>query len=97
LAIRKVFVIGAGQMGNGIAQVTAQAGYEVIMSDIKEEFVKKGMDTINGSLARLVKKGTMTEADKATIMGRIKTTTDNKDAKDARDTGTKEEHFQSTR
>jgi len=70
-------------MGNGIAQVTAQAGYEVIMSDIKEEFVKKGMDTISKSLDRGVKKGTMTEADKAAILGRIKTTTDNKDAKDA--------------
>jgi 3-hydroxybutyryl-CoA dehydrogenase len=83
LAIKKVFVIGAGQMGNGIAQVTAQAGYEVTMSDIKEEFVKKGIDTISKSLDRGVKKGTMTEADKAAIMGRIKTTTDNKDAKDA--------------
>jgi 3-hydroxybutyryl-CoA dehydrogenase len=83
LAIKKVFVIGAGQMGNGIAQVTAQAGYEVTMSDIKEEFVKKGMETISKSLDRSVKKGTMTEADKAAILGRIKTTTDNKDAKDA--------------
>ena len=60
MAISKVFVIGAGQMGNGIAQVTAQAGYSVIMSDIKEEFVKKGMETISKSLDRGVKKGTMT-------------------------------------
>jgi 3-hydroxybutyryl-CoA dehydrogenase len=81
--IKRVFVIGAGQMGNGIAQVSAQAGYEVTMSDIKEEFVKKGMETISKSLDRGVKKGTMTEAQKAEIMGRIKTTTDNKDAKDA--------------
>jgi 3-hydroxybutyryl-CoA dehydrogenase len=81
--IKKVFVIGAGTMGNGIAQVTAQAGYDVIMSDIKDEFVKKGMDTIGKSLDRSVKKGTMTEADKAAILARIKTTTDNKDAKDA--------------
>jgi 3-hydroxybutyryl-CoA dehydrogenase len=83
MAIKKVFVIGAGQMGNGIAQVSAAAGYEVIMSDIKEEFVKKGIETISKSLDRGVKKGTMTEAEKAAIMGRIKTTTDNKDAKDA--------------
>jgi 3-hydroxybutyryl-CoA dehydrogenase len=83
MAIKKVFVTGAGQMGNGISQVTAQAGYDVIMSDIKEEFVKKGMDTISKSLDRSVKKGTMTEADKAAILGRIKTTTDNKNAKDA--------------
>ena len=83
MAIKKVFVIGAGQMGNGIAQVTAQAGYDVTMSDIKEEFVNKGMDTISKSLDRGVKKGTMTEADKAAILARIKTTTDNKNAKDA--------------
>jgi 3-hydroxybutyryl-CoA dehydrogenase len=83
VAIKKVFVIGAGQMGNGIAQVTAQAGYDVTMSDIKDEFVQKGMDAIGKSLDRSVKKGTMTEADKATIIARIKTTTDNKDAKDA--------------
>jgi 3-hydroxybutyryl-CoA dehydrogenase len=83
MAINKVFVIGAGQMGNGIAQVTAQAGYEVMMSDIKDEFIQKGMDTISKSLDRGVKKGTITEADKAAIIARITTTTDNKDAKDA--------------
>jgi len=83
MAIKKVFVIGAGQMGNGIAQVSAQAGYEVTMSDIKDEFVKKGMDTISKSLDRGVKKGTMAEADKNAILARIKTTTDNKNAKDA--------------
>jgi 3-hydroxybutyryl-CoA dehydrogenase len=83
VAIKKVFVIGAGQMGNGIAQVSAQAGFDVTMSDIKEEFVKKGMATIEGSLARLVKKGLMQEIDKTAVLGRIKTTTDNKDAKDA--------------
>jgi 3-hydroxybutyryl-CoA dehydrogenase len=83
VAIKKVFVIGAGQMGNGIAQVTAQAGYDVTMSDIKDEFIKKGMDSISKSLDRSVKKGTMTEADKAAIIARIKTTTDNKNASDA--------------
>jgi 3-hydroxybutyryl-CoA dehydrogenase len=83
VAINKVFVIGAGQMGNGIAQVTAQAGYDVMMSDIKDEFIQKGMATIDGSLSRLVKKGTLQESDKAAIIARIKTTTDNKDAKDA--------------
>lgn len=81
--IKNVFVIGAGTMGNGIAQVTAQAGYDVMMSDIKDEFIKKGMDAIGKSLDRSVKKGTMTEADKAAILARIKNTTDNKDAKDA--------------
>jgi 3-hydroxybutyryl-CoA dehydrogenase len=81
--IKKVFVIGAGTMGNGIAQVSAQAGYDVVMSDIKEEFVKKGMDAIDNSLGRSVKKGTMQESEKAAIIARIKTTTDNKDARDA--------------
>jgi len=83
VAIKKVFVIGAGTMGNGIAQVSAQAGYDVIMSDIKDEFIKKGMDAISKSLDRSVKKGTMQESEKAAIIARIKTTTDNKDAKDA--------------
>jgi 3-hydroxybutyryl-CoA dehydrogenase len=83
MAINKVFVIGAGQMGNGIAQVTAQAGYDVMMSDIKDEFIQKGMDTISKSLDRGVKKGMITEADKTAIIARIKTTTDNKDARDA--------------
>jgi 3-hydroxybutyryl-CoA dehydrogenase len=83
VAIDKVFVIGAGTMGNGIAQVSAQAGYNVTMSDIKDEFVKKGMDTIGKSLDRSVKKGTLPESEKAAILARIKTTTDNKDAKDA--------------
>ncbi len=83
MAIKKVFVIGAGTMGNGIAQVSAQAGYEVIMSDIKDEFIKKGMAAIDNSLGRMIKKGTIQESDKAAIIARIKTTTDNKDAKDA--------------
>ncbi len=83
MAIKKVFVIGAGTMGNGIAQVSAQAGYDVIMSDIKDEFIKKGLATIDNSLGRMVKKGTMQESEKAAIIARIKTTTNNQDAKDA--------------
>ena len=83
MAIKSVFVIGAGTMGNGIAQVSAQAGYDVTMSDIKDEFVKKGMDAIGKSLDRSVKKGTMQEAEKKAIIGRIKTTLDVKDARNA--------------
>jgi 3-hydroxybutyryl-CoA dehydrogenase len=83
MAIQKVFVIGAGTMGNGIAQVSAQAGYDVTMSDIKDEFIQRGMAAIANSLGRLVKKGTMQESEKAAIIARINTTTDNKDAKDA--------------
>ncbi|MBW1679304.1 MAG: 3-hydroxybutyryl-CoA dehydrogenase [Deltaproteobacteria bacterium] len=73
MAIKTIAVIGAGQMGNGIAQVAAQAGYSVIMNDIKEEFVKGGMDTISKNLDRQVKKGKITSPQKEEIMGRIKT------------------------
>ena len=52
MAIKNVFVIGAGVMGNGIAQVSAEAGYNVTMSDIKDEFIKKGLASIEKSLDR---------------------------------------------
>lgn len=83
MAIKNVFVIGAGTMGNGIAQVSAQAGYNVTMSDIKDEFISNGMAAIEKSLDRGVKKGTMQESEKAEIISRIKTTLDMNDAKDA--------------
>lgn len=83
MAIKNVFVIGAGIMGNGIVQVSAEAGYNVTMMDIKEEFVSKGLASIEKNLDRKVKKGTMQESDKATVMSRIKTTLDMKDAGDA--------------
>ncbi len=70
----KVFgVIGAGQMGNGIAQVAAMSGLNVIMNDIKQEFVDKGLKTVTGILARSVEKGKMTAAERDAILGRIKT------------------------
>ncbi|MGD9686843.1 MAG: 3-hydroxybutyryl-CoA dehydrogenase [Desulfobacter sp.] len=72
-------VVGSGQMGNGIAQVAAAAGMNVIMSDIKEEFCEKGLATISGSLDRLLKKEKITRADKDTTLARITTTTDLKD------------------
>ncbi len=83
MEIKTVAVIGAGTMGNGIAQVTAQAGYNVIMTDIKEEFCAKGLATIAGSLDRQIKKGTLQEADKKAILARIKTTCDMKEVKAA--------------
>ena len=83
MAIKNVFVIGAGVMGNGIAQVTAEAGYNTTMMDIKDEFLQNGLATIGKNLDRKVKKETITEADKAAVLGRIKTTTDMADAKDA--------------
>jgi 3-hydroxybutyryl-CoA dehydrogenase len=76
----KVFgVVGAGQMGNGIAQVAAASGLDVIMSDIQDAFVEKGMDTIAANLQRGVSKGRMTAEEKGAILGRIKTSTDLKD------------------
>ena len=78
MEIKKVCVIGAGTMGNGITQVVAQAGYDTTMVDIKPEFLERGMNAIKGSLARVVKKGTITQADADQIVGRIKTTTDMK-------------------
>lgn len=75
-------VIGAGTMGNGIAQTAANAGFDVVMCDIKPEFVERGLATIGKSLDRFVKKETMTEEQKAEVLGRIKTTTELSDLKD---------------
>jgi 3-hydroxybutyryl-CoA dehydrogenase len=67
-------VIGAGQMGNGIAQVAAASGCQVIMSDISEKFVEKGLAVIGKNLGRNVEKGKMTAAEKDAILARIKPT-----------------------
>lgn len=75
-------VIGAGTMGNGIAQTAAGAGFDVIMCDISTEFVERGVANISKSLDRFVKKETMTEEQKAEVLGRIKTTTSLEDLKD---------------
>ena len=72
-------VVGAGQMGNGIVQVAAASGLDVIMHDIKEEFVQKGLGTIEANLERGVAKGRLGAEDKAAILGRIQTSTDLKD------------------
>jgi len=75
-------IIGAGTMGNGIAQTAAASGFEVIMCDIRQDFVDRGFQTIVKSLDRFVKKETMTEDQKAEILGRIKTTTAVEDLED---------------
>jgi 3-hydroxybutyryl-CoA dehydrogenase len=72
----KLGVVGAGQMGNGIAQVAASVGVSVVMMDVQEASVQKGMATIAGSCDRLIKKEKMTEAQKSDLLGRIKTATD---------------------
>ncbi|RLC94135.1 MAG: 3-hydroxybutyryl-CoA dehydrogenase [Chloroflexi bacterium] len=82
--IKRVCVVGAGTMGSGIAQTVAQSGYETAMVDVKDELLDRGMSTIKGNLARLVKKETMTQAQVDEIVARIQTTTDLKQAaKDA--------------
>ena len=73
---KKVAVIGAGTMGNGIAHVFAQCGYEVNLIDINEQALARGLDTIAKNMDRQVKKETMTEAEKAAAIGRITTVTD---------------------
>ncbi len=75
-------VIGAGTMGNGIAQTAAAAGFDVVMCDVKAEFVERGLANISKSLDRFVKKETMTEEQKGEVLGRIKTTTQLDDLKD---------------
>ena len=74
--IQKIGVIGAGQMGNGIAQVAACAGYDVVMVDIKDEYVEKGLGTIQFSLSKLVSKERMTQQDADSALARIVTGTD---------------------
>ena len=71
----RVAVVGAGQMGNGIAHVFAQSGYDVTMIDVSADALKRGTDTIGGNLDRQIKKGTIQQTDKDAILGRIKTAT----------------------
>jgi 3-hydroxybutyryl-CoA dehydrogenase len=81
--IKTIGVLGAGTMGNGIAQVAATVGYNVIMRDIEDRFVEGGLKNINKLLSKNVEKGKMTEDDKKAILGRIKGTTDMGTMKDA--------------
>ncbi|QFT90968.1 putative 3-hydroxybutyryl-CoA dehydrogenase [Bacillus sp. THAF10] len=81
MTIQKVMVIGAGQMGAGIAQVCAMAGYDVYMNDLKEEFLERGLGGITKNLTRSVDKGRMTEEEKVGVLSRLQTTTSLEDAK----------------
>ncbi|MBO0601107.1 3-hydroxybutyryl-CoA dehydrogenase [Sporosarcina sp. E16_3] len=80
--IKKIMVIGAGQMGGGIAQVCAQAGFDVKLNDIKEESYAKGLAVITKNLSRNVEKGRMTEEEKLAVLGRITKSLDLQDASD---------------
>ena len=75
-------VIGAGQMGNGITQVAACAGIDVVMIDIKDEFLNRGISTIEKSLAKLVSKDRMTQSESDSARARISTSTDRADCSD---------------
>jgi len=75
-SIKTVAVLGAGTMGNGIAHVFARAGYNVILRDVEQRFLDRGMETIAKNLDREVKKGKLTEAEKPDLLGRLKPVTD---------------------
>jgi 3-hydroxybutyryl-CoA dehydrogenase len=75
-SIKTVAVLGAGTMGNGIAHVFARAGYNVILRDVQESFLQRGIETIGKNLDREVKKGKLTEAEKPQVLARLKPVTD---------------------
>ena len=81
--MKKTGVLGAGTMGAGIIQVMAQSGYEVTFIEQKQEFVDRGLEKISGVLEKAVRKGRMSEEDKAAALGRIKGSTDMGDLHDA--------------
>jgi 3-hydroxybutyryl-CoA dehydrogenase len=82
MEIKKIGVVGAGTMGNGIAQAAAQIGCDVVMRDIQDSFVERGIKSIDKFLAKSVEKGKLQAAEKDKIMGRIKGTTKLSDLKD---------------
>ena len=82
MEINKVGIVGAGTMGNGIAQVTAQVGCEVVMRDITDQYVQGGLDNINRFLSKSVEKGKIQADEKDAVLGRITGTTDMSDLKD---------------
>ena len=82
MTIQKVMVIGAGQMGSGIAQVCAQAGFDVKLNDMKQEFFERGIGVITKNLSRDVEKGRKTEEEKQAILSRITMSLELQDAAD---------------
>jgi 3-hydroxybutyryl-CoA dehydrogenase len=82
MMIQKVMVIGAGQMGSGIAQVCAMAGFEVVLNDLNDEFVDRGLHVIRKNLSRQVEKERMTVEEMNTVLDRLTASTELTDAKD---------------
>jgi len=83
MEVKTIGVLGAGTMGSGIAQVASEAGFEVIMRDIEDSFVHKGMSAINKNLGRAVDKGKKSKEEAEEIVGRIRGTTNLEDLADA--------------
>jgi 3-hydroxybutyryl-CoA dehydrogenase len=82
MAIRKVGVLGCGLMGSGIAQVAAQAGYDVVVREVEQKFLDKGLGGIQKNLAKSVEKGKLQQADADACLGRLKGSTDLNDLAD---------------
>src|SRR3990172_7801042 len=76
MAIQKVGVLGCGLMGSGIAQVSAMGDYQTIVKEVADEFLKKGMASIDRSLSRMVEKGTISAEKRTQTLGRLKGTTE---------------------
>src|SRR5580698_5056065 len=76
MTIQRVGVIGAGTMGNGIAHVLARGGYDVVLCDVEQRFLERGLDTITKNLHREVAKGKISAEDKTAALGRIHPVTD---------------------
>ncbi len=75
MTVKTIGVIGAGQMGSGIAQVAAQAGLEVVMHDVSQDFLKRGIDAIERNLDRMIQRGRFKPEERDRVLGRIRTTT----------------------
>ncbi len=75
MEIKTIGVVGAGQMGSGIAQVAAASGFDVIMNDVEDKFIDRGLAAIEKSLGRMVSKGKLSDEDVKSILGRIESTT----------------------
>ncbi len=82
MEIKKVGVVGCGTMGAGITQVCAQSGYQVVVSEINDELLSKGLASLNSTLTRNVERGRLSQDDKDTIISRIKSTTNTQDFSD---------------
>jgi 3-hydroxybutyryl-CoA dehydrogenase len=82
MAIQKVGVVGCGLMGSGIAQTAAQAGFQVVVREVSDDLLKKGLASIDKNLNRLVEKGALTAADRDKVKARLKGATDVEDLKD---------------